>query len=91
MAQTMRIKKGDLVQILSGKDRGKQGKVLEARPKDGRVVVESLNIVKRHTKPRAIRDSSRVGGPSMAPGGVIDKPAPLDASNFMIALWWQWP
>src|SRR5690242_15672599 len=84
MAQKMRIRKGDLVQILSGKDRGKQGKVLEARPKDGRVVVESLNIVKRHTKPRAIRDSSRVGGPSMAPGGVIDKPAPLDASNVMI-------
>ena len=84
MAQTMRIKKGDLVQILSGKDRGKQGKVLEARPKDRRVVIESLNIVKRHTKPRAIRDSSRVGGPSMAPGGVIEKPAPIDVSNVMI-------
>ena len=84
MAQTMRIKKGDLVQILSGKDRGKQGKVLEARPKDGRVVVENLNIVKRHTKPRAIRDSSRMAGPSMAPGGVIEKPAPLNVSNVMI-------
>jgi len=84
MAKTMRIKKGDLVQILSGKDRGKQGKVLEARPKDRRVVVENLNIVKRHTKPRAIRDSSRVGGPSMAPGGVIDKPAPVNVSNVMI-------
>ena len=84
MAQTMRIKKGDLVQILSGKDRGKQGKVLEALPKDGRVVVENLNIVKRHTKPRAMRDSSRMGGPAMAPGGVIDKPAPVDVSNVMI-------
>ena len=84
MAQTMRIKKGDLVQILSGKDRGKQGKVLEARPKAGRVVVENLNIVKRHTKPRAIRDSSRMGGPSMAPGGVIEKPAAIDVSNVMI-------
>ena len=84
MAQTMRIKKGDLVQILSGKDRGKQGKVLEALPKAGRVVVENLNIVKRHTKPRAMRDSSRMGGPSMQPGGVIDKPAPVDASNVMI-------
>jgi large subunit ribosomal protein L24 len=80
----MRIKKGDLVQILSGKDRGKQGKVLEALPKAGRVVVENLNIVKRHTKPRAMRDSSRMGGPSMAPGGVIDKPAPVDVSNVMI-------
>jgi large subunit ribosomal protein L24 len=84
MAQKMRIKKGDLVQILSGKDRGKQGKVLEARPKDGRVVIENLNIVKRHTKPRAIRDSSRMGGPTMEPGGVIDKPAPINVSNVMI-------
>ena len=84
MAQTMRIKKGDLVQILSGKDRGKQGKVLEARPKQGRVVVENLNIVKRHTKPRPIRDSSRMGGPTMEPGGVIDMPAPVDVSNVMI-------
>jgi large subunit ribosomal protein L24 len=84
MAQRMRIKKGDLVQILSGKDRGKQGKVLEARPKDGRVVVENLNIVKRHTKPRPIRDSSRMGGTTMEPGGVIDKPAPVNVSNVMI-------
>ena len=84
MAQTMRIKRGDLVQILSGKDRGKQGKVLEARPKSGRVVVENLNIVKRHTKPRPLRDSSRMGGSAMAPGGVIDKPAAIDVSNVMI-------
>jgi large subunit ribosomal protein L24 len=84
MATTMRIKKGDLVQILSGKDRGKQGKVLEARPKDGRVVIENLNIVKRHRKPRPIRDSSRMGGTTMEPGGVIDKPAPIDVSNVMI-------
>ena len=84
MAQTMRIKKGDLVQVLSGKDRGKQGKVLEARPSDRRVIVENLNMVKRHTKPRPIRDSSRIGGPSIAPGGVIDKPAPIDVSNVMI-------
>ncbi len=84
MTQTMRIKKGDLVQILSGKDRGKQGKVLEARPKSGRVVVESLNIIKRHTKPRPMRDSSRVGGAAMTPGGVIEKPAAIDVSNVMI-------
>jgi large subunit ribosomal protein L24 len=84
MTQTMKIKKGDLVQILSGKDRGKQGKVLEARPKDRRVIVENLNIVKRHTKPRPIRDSSRMGGPTMMPGGVIEKPAPVNVSNVMI-------
>ncbi len=84
MTQTMKIKKGDLVQILSGKDRGKQGKVLEARPDDRRVVVEQLNLVKRHTKPRPIRDSSRMGGPTMQPGGVIEKPAPINVSNVMI-------
>ena len=83
-ATSMRIRKGDLVQILSGKDRGKQGKVLEARPKSGRVVVENLNIVKRHTKPRAMRDSSRMGGPAMAPGGVIDKPAALPVGKVMV-------
>ena len=85
MATTnMRIKKGDLVQILSGKDRGKQGKVLEARPKERRVIVENLNTVKRHTKPRPMRDSSRMGGSGIEPGGVITKPAPIDVSNVMI-------
>jgi large subunit ribosomal protein L24 len=84
MTQTMKIKKGDLVQILSGKDRGKQGKVLEARPNDRRVIVEQLNMIKRHTKPRPIRDSSRMGGPTMQPGGVIERPAPINVSNVMI-------
>ena len=74
----MKVKKGDLVQILSGKDRGKQGKVIEARPSEGRVIVENLNIVKRHTKPRPMRDANRMGGTTMMPGGVIDRPAPLD-------------
>ena len=59
---TMKVKKGDLVQILAGKDRGKQGRVIEARPSERRVIVENLNVVKRHTKPRPIRDASRMGG-----------------------------
>jgi large subunit ribosomal protein L24 len=80
----MRIRKGDLVQILSGKDRGKQGRVLEARPRERRVVVENLNVVKRHTRPRPIQNSSRMGGPQITPGGVIDKAAPLPVSNVMI-------
>ena len=50
MAATMKIKKGDTVQVLAGKDRGKQGRVIEARPSEGRVIVENLNIVKRHTQ-----------------------------------------
>ncbi len=84
MTTTMKIRKGDLVQILSGKDRGKQGRVIEARPGDGRVVVENLNVVKRHTKPRPIKNTSRMGGPQITPGGVIDKPAPITVANVMI-------
>jgi large subunit ribosomal protein L24 len=80
----MRVKKGDLVQILSGKDRGKQGRVLEARPSERRVLVENLNLVKRHTKPRPVRNASRMGGPQVEPGGVITKSAPLPVSNVMV-------
>ena len=48
----MNIKKGDTVVVLSGKDKGKQGKVLEVQPKAGKVIVEKVNVVSRHTKPR---------------------------------------
>jgi len=81
---TLKVRQGDLVQVLSGKDRGKQGKVLQALPAQRRVIVENLNIVKRHTKPRPIRESSRMSGQTMEPGGVVEKPAPLDVSNVMV-------
>ena len=84
MAATMRIRKGDLVHMLAGKDRGKQGRVLEARPAEGRVVVENLNVVKRHTKPRPMKDANRMGGTTIQPGGVIDKAAPIPVSNVMV-------
>ena len=84
MATTMRVRKGDLVQVLSGKDRGKQGHVIEARPRERRVVVENLNVVKRHTRPKPVKDSSRMGGPSIIPGGVIDKAAPLPVGKVMV-------
>jgi large subunit ribosomal protein L24 len=84
MATKMKIKKGDIVQILTGKDRGKQGRVLESRPRERRVVVENLNVVKRHMRPRPIRDASRMGGQQIAPGGIIDRPAPLPVSNVMV-------
>ena len=76
MATKMKVKKGDMVQILTGKDRGKRGRVIEARPSERRVIVENLNVAKRHTKPRPIRDSSRMGGTQIVPGGILDKPAP---------------
>jgi len=84
MTVKLKIKKGDLVQILAGKDRGKQGRILEARPGDRRVIVENLNVITRHTKPKPLRDSSRMGGVQMAPGGRIEKAAPVDVSNVML-------
>ena len=80
----MKIKKGDTVQMLRGKDRGKRGRVLEALPGDGRVVVENLNVVKKHMRPRPLKDASRMGGQQIAPGGVIDKPAPVPVSSVML-------
>ena len=84
MATTMKVKKGDLVQILTGKDRGKRGRVIEARPSERRVIVENLNVAKRHTRPRPIKDSSRMGGTQIVPGGIIDLPSPLPVANVMV-------
>jgi large subunit ribosomal protein L24 len=84
MATKLKIRKNDLVQILAGKDRGKQGRVLEARPAEGRLIVENLNVITRHTRPKPLRDASRMGGVQMAPGGRIEKAAPVDVSNVML-------
>ena len=65
----MSIKKDDLVVVLSGKDAGKQGKVLETQPSTGKVIVEGVNIVSRHTKPRRQGEE----------GGIIKKEAPIYA------------
>jgi len=70
----MHIKTGDQVLVITGKDRGKSGKIKEALPKAGRVVVEGLNMIKRHTKAR---------GPGK-PSGIIEREAPLQASNVML-------
>ena len=65
----MSIKKNDTVIVLSGKDKGKQGKVLEAMPADRKVIVEGINMVSRHTKPRKQGDQ----------GGILQKEAPIYA------------
>lgn len=67
------VKKGDLVQVISGKDRDKRGKVLQVLPRDGKVVVEGVNIVKKHTKPTR----------EMPQGGVVERPAPLALSKVL--------
>ena len=71
--KAMKIKKGDTVHMLAGKDRGKQGRVLEARPDERRVLVENLNMIKRHSRPKPIKNPSRMGGAQFTPGGVIEK------------------
>jgi len=82
--KAMKIRKGDTVHVLAGKDRGKQGRVLEARPREKRVVVENLNMIKRHSRPKPIKNPSRMGGSQVTPGGVIDKAAPIPISNVML-------
>ena len=81
---TMKIRKGDLVQVISGKDRGKQGRIIEALPRERRVIVENLNVVKKHQRPRAMRDSSRRGQQQIQPGGVFEVAAPIPAANVMV-------
>src|SRR5947209_3358012 len=75
-----RIRRDDSVKILSGKDKGKTGKVLRVEPKKNRVFVEGMNIQKRHTRPRSIRDAQR----AEQVGGVIEKEGPIHISNVML-------
>ena len=84
MSQTMKIRRGDVVHVIRGKDRGKEGRVIEAIPKDGRVIVENVNMVKRHQRPRPIQNASRMGGPQIIPGGIIERAAALPVSNVMV-------
>jgi large subunit ribosomal protein L24 len=84
MAAALKLKKGDTVQMITGKDRGKQGRILDARPRDGKVIVENLNLMTKHQKPKPIRDASRMGGTQIAPGGRIEIPAAVAVSNVML-------
>lgn len=70
----MNIKKGDTVVVIAGKDNGKKGKVLEVSPKTNRVVVEDVNVLVKHKKPRSAQDK----------GGIIKSEHPIDASNVMV-------
>jgi len=67
----MKIKKNDTVLIISGKDKGKKAKVLEAFPRQGKIAVEGVNIVKKHRKPKSEKEK----------GQVIEIPKPIDVSN----------
>ena len=76
----LKIRRDDMVKVITGKDKGKTGKVLNVEPKKNRVFVEGMNIQKRHTKPRSIRDANR----AEAVGGVIEKEGPIHVSNVML-------
>jgi len=80
MTKAMRIRKDDQVIVTRGKDRGKTGRVLRTEPKHRRLYVEGLNIVKRHQRPRSVKDTQR-GGEA---GGIIEKEGPIDISNVML-------
>lgn len=70
----LHVKKNDMVKIIAGKEKGKAGKVLRVFPAKGRVVVENLNVIKRHTRPTQLNPE----------GGIIEKEAPLSISNVML-------
>jgi large subunit ribosomal protein L24 len=67
----MKLRKGDPVVVLSGKDKGKEGTVLRVLPREGKVIVEGVNIAKKHQRP--VRATMQAG--------IIDKDMPMDASN----------
>jgi large subunit ribosomal protein L24 len=75
-----KVRRGDTVQVIAGKDSGKQGRVLRVDPKKSKVFVEGLNIIKRHQRPRSLKDTQRGG----KVGGVIEKEGPIHISNVML-------
>ena len=80
MSRNMRIREGDHVIVTSGKDRGKTGKVLRCEPAKRRLYVEGLNMVKRHQRPRSLKDTQK----SAQAGGIIEKEGPINVSNVML-------
>lgn len=75
MTKSLKIKKGDQVIVLSGKDRGKKGKVMRVDKKSGKVLVERINMVKRHSRPNPAKGVS---------GGIVEREAPMAACKVMV-------
>ena len=71
MSAKLKIKKGDRVVVITGRDKGKQGEVLKVLPQESRVIVQGVNVAKRHTRPSAANPS----------GGIVDKELPIHVSN----------
>jgi large subunit ribosomal protein L24 len=79
-ARSMKLRSGDHVEVISGKDRGKSGRILRVEPKRQRVYVEGLNMVKRHTRPQQVSGAQS----EQAVGGVIEREGPIHVSNVML-------
>ena len=75
----MKIKKGDLVQVITGKDKGKQGKVIAAFPREDRVLVEGVNRIKKHTKVSRTERGAQSGG-------IVTQEAPIHVSNVQLVV-----
>jgi large subunit ribosomal protein L24 len=70
----MKVRKGDTVTVLAGKDKGKEGVVLTSLPSRNKVIVDGINVAKRHSKPSKANEQ----------GGIVDKPMPIDVSNVAV-------
>ena len=77
MASRLKVKKNDQVLVITGRDKGKKGRVIEVLTKEGKVIVEGVNIVKKAVRPNRQRGVA---------GGIVEKEAPLDASNVMVVV-----
>jgi large subunit ribosomal protein L24 len=80
MARSMRVRKDDDVIVIGGKERGKRGRVIRTDPKKGYVFIEGMNMVKRHQRPRSVKDAQKGG----EVGGIIEKEGPIHVSNVML-------
>jgi large subunit ribosomal protein L24 len=76
----LKIRRDDTVRIIAGKDRGRTGRVLRVDPRAEKVYVEGANIVKRHMRPRTLRDTQR----AQELGGIVEKEGPIHVSNVML-------
>ena len=76
----MKIRRDDMVKVISGKDRGKTGRVLRVDPRKDKVYVEGANIIKRHMRPRTLRDTQR----AQELGGIVESEGPIHVSNVML-------
>ena len=76
----LKIRRDDTVRIIAGKDKGRTGRVLRVDPRKDKVYVEGANIIKRHTRPRTLRDTQR----AQELGGIVEKEGPIHVSNVML-------